>query len=71
MTLTTAEMDVDDVKPVIPNMDANFVDDDDLQAALAKARRRKTTKVKVLSAEEIADRGTASFLSVISFESES
>lgn len=53
-------MDVD-VKPVIPNMDANFVDDDDLQAVLAQARRRKLTKkAKTMTAEEIAGRGIIS-----------
>ena len=47
-------MDVD-VKPMIPNMNANFVDDDELQAALAQARRRKLSKTKILKAEEIAE----------------
>lgn len=47
-----------DVKPVIPNMDANFVDDDDLQAVLAQSRRRKLTKkAKAVTAEEIAEKG--------------
>ena len=38
-------MDVD-VKPLVPvrNLDANFVDDDDLQASLARARRAKTMR---------------------------
>jgi len=49
-------MDVD-VKPVIPNMDANFIDDDELQAALAQARRKKLNKVKIPKAEEIAEQG--------------
>lgn len=49
------EMEVD-IKPVIPNMDANFVDDDDLQAVLAQARRRKLAKPKIISSEEIAER---------------
>jgi len=49
------QMDVD-VKPIVPrerNLDANFVDDDDLQAALARSRRAKI-KAKKLSPEEIA-----------------
>ena len=50
------EMDVD-VKPAIPNMDANFIDDDELQAALAQARRRKLNKAKIPKAEEIAEQG--------------
>lgn len=51
------KMDIDE-KPVIPrarNLDANFVDDDELQASLARARRTKTLKKpKVLTQEEIA-----------------
>lgn len=35
-------------------MDDNFVDDDELQASLARARRAKTMKRKVLTQEEIA-----------------
>ncbi|KAI0030132.1 SART-1 family-domain-containing protein [Vararia minispora EC-137] len=47
-----------DIKPVAPrqrNLDANFVDDDDLQAELARARRAKI-KAKKLTPEEIAKR---------------
>jgi SART-1 family len=47
-----------DVKPVVPrvrDLDANFVDDDELQAALASARRAKI-KTKKISPEEIAQR---------------
>jgi len=47
-----------DVKPVVPrvrDLDVNFVDDDDLQAALASARRAKV-KAKKYSPEEIAKR---------------
>ena len=42
-------MDVD-VKPLAPvrNLDANFVDDDDLQASLARARRAKTMRKPVI-----------------------
>ena len=51
-------MDVD-VKPLVPvrNLDANFVDDDDLQASLARARRAKTMRKPVIpTQEEIARR---------------
>ena len=51
------KMDIDE-KPIIPrarNLDANFVDDDELQASLARARRAKTLKKpKTLTQEEIA-----------------
>lgn len=49
-------MEVDE-KPVVPRpreLDANFVDDDELQAALARSRRAKLHKHKKLSPEEIA-----------------
>jgi U4/U6.U5 tri-snRNP-associated protein 1 len=58
-----APIDVDenimeiDEKPVVPRpreLDANFVDDDELQAALARSRRAKLHKPKKLSPEEIA-----------------
>jgi U4/U6.U5 tri-snRNP-associated protein 1 len=39
------------------NLDANFVDDDELQAALARSRRSKARKINKLSPEEIAKRG--------------
>ena len=48
-------MDVDE-KPFVPrvrDLDTNFVDDDELQAALARSRRTKI-KTKKLSPEEIA-----------------
>lgn len=51
------QMDID-VKPVVPrarDLDVNFVDDDELQAALASARRAKI-KAKKISPEEIAQR---------------
>ncbi|KZP23800.1 SART-1 protein [Athelia psychrophila] len=51
-----ATMDVDE-KPIIPrarDLDSNFVDDDELQAALARSRRAKIHKPKKLSPEEIA-----------------
>lgn len=49
-------MEVDE-KPIVPRpreLDANFVDDDELQAALARSRRAKLHKPKKLSPEEIA-----------------
>ena len=48
-----------DIKPVVPrvrDLDVNFVDDDELQAALASSRRAKI-KIKKVSPEEIARRG--------------
>ncbi|KAF8602904.1 SART-1 protein [Ceratobasidium sp. AG-I] len=55
-----AAMEVDE-KPVKfvrreRNLDANFVDDDDLQAALARSRKSKARKVARLTPEEIAQR---------------
>lgn len=50
------QMDVDQ-KPSVSrtrNLDDNFVDDDELQASLARARRAKTMKRKVMTQEEIA-----------------
>ena len=50
-----------DEKPIVPrprNLDANFVDDDELQAALARSRRAKLQKHKKLSPEEIAKQST-------------
>ena len=47
-----------DIKPVVPrvrDLDVNFVDDDELQAALASTRRAKI-KTKKISPEEIARR---------------
>lgn len=63
------KMDVDE-KPIIPrarNLDMNFVDDDELQASLARARRAKTLKPKVLTQEEIA-RKRESLLCLLQFE---
>ncbi|KAH9850365.1 SART-1 protein [Lenzites betulinus] len=50
------QMQVDE-KPIVPrqrNLDANFVDDDELQAALARSRRAKLQRPKKVSPEEIA-----------------
>ncbi len=49
-------MDVDQ-KPIIPRLrelDVNFVDDDELQAALARSRKTKLRKATKLSPEELA-----------------
>lgn len=54
-------MEVDD-KPIAPrvrDLDANFVDDDELQAALARSRRAKIHKPKKLLPEEIARKGAS------------
>ena len=54
------QMQVDE-KPIVPrprNLDANFVDDDELQAALARSRRAKLQKPKKMSPEEIARQST-------------
>ncbi|KAL6307460.1 SART-1 protein [Sparassis latifolia] len=48
-----------DEKQIVPrprNLDTNFVDDDELQAALARSRRAKLQKTKKLSPEEVARR---------------
>ncbi|KAI0784257.1 SART-1 family-domain-containing protein [Abortiporus biennis] len=52
------QMQVDE-KPIVPrqrNLDTNFVDDDELQAALARSRRARIQKPKKLSPEEVARR---------------
>lgn len=60
----TNGMDVDE-KPIVPrerNLDDNFVDDDDLQAALTRSRRAKLHKSKKVSPEELAKKGQTQFL---------
>ncbi|KAF7374877.1 hypothetical protein MSAN_00373800 [Mycena sanguinolenta] len=50
------QMDVDQ-KPIVPisrNLDANFVDDDDLQAALARERKAKLRKATKMKPEDLA-----------------
>ena len=42
------------VVPIVRDLDANFVDDDELQAALARSRNAKLRKTKKLSPEELA-----------------
>lgn len=54
------DMQVDETS-IVPrqrNLDANFVDDDELQAALARSRRAKTKKPKKLSPEALARQST-------------
>ncbi|KAF9468092.1 SART-1 family-domain-containing protein [Collybia nuda] len=51
-------MDIDQ-KPIIPrarDLDTNFVDDDDLQAALARSRRAKLHKTKKQTPEQLAQK---------------
>ncbi|KAJ7158746.1 SART-1 family-domain-containing protein [Mycena filopes] len=50
------QMDVDQ-KPIVPRareLDANFVDDDDLQAALARSRKAKLRKATKMTPEQLA-----------------
>ncbi|KAI6039897.1 SART-1 family-domain-containing protein [Pisolithus marmoratus] len=50
------QMEVDQ-KPLVPRpreLDANFVDDDELQVALARSRRAKIHKPKTLTPQEVA-----------------
>jgi U4/U6.U5 tri-snRNP-associated protein 1 len=57
---TEDSMDVDQ-RPIVPrqrNLDTNFVDDDELQAALARSRQAKLTKTKRLKPEDLARRST-------------
>ncbi|KAF8910623.1 SART-1 family-domain-containing protein [Gymnopilus junonius] len=57
--LLTEDMDID--KPIVPlerNLDANFVDDDELQAVLARSRKAKLYKTKKLTPEELAKKIT-------------
>ncbi|CAK5268507.1 unnamed protein product [Mycena citricolor] len=52
------QMDVD-TKPIVPrarDLDTNFVDDDDLQAALARSRKAKLRKSNKLTPEQLADK---------------
>lgn len=57
------KMDVD--QPVVPrvrDLDANFVDDDELQAALARSRKAKLHKVRKLTPEELAKKSKLIFI---------
>ena len=62
------KMQVDE-KPIISearDLDVNFVDDDDLQAVLARSRKAKLRKPQKLSPEEVAKKGNLSLVFVIS-----
>jgi U4/U6.U5 tri-snRNP-associated protein 1 len=45
----------------LKNLDTNFVDDDELQAALARSRKAKMKKVVKLTPEELAQRSRCCF----------
>jgi U4/U6.U5 tri-snRNP-associated protein 1 len=49
-------VDAESAVPAARDLDANFVDDDDLQAALSRSRMAKTRKMKKVSPEELAMR---------------
>ena len=51
------EMDVDGPAALSRDLNTNFVDDDELQAALARSRKAKMKQAPKLSPEEIARRG--------------
>jgi U4/U6.U5 tri-snRNP-associated protein 1 len=56
------EMDVDE-KPIVPvererDFNVNFVDDDELQAALTRSRRAKLHKTKKLTPEQLAQKSS-------------
>lgn len=51
------DMAVDAPAPIERNLDMNFVDDDELQAALARERRAKLRKSNKLTPEELAKKG--------------
>ena len=59
-------MDVDRLVPQMRNLDGNFVDDDDLQAVLARSRKAKLHRANKLSPEEVA-RQSESFSCIMSF----
>lgn len=55
------KMQLDEAPPApLKNLDTNFVDDDELQAALSRARKAKMKKVQKQSPEEIAMRSEPS-----------
>lgn len=53
-------MQVDEKIEITRNLDVNFVDDEDLQSALARSRKANLRKLKKLSPEELAKRSTVS-----------
>jgi U4/U6.U5 tri-snRNP-associated protein 1 len=60
-------VDQTNIVPRARNLDANFVDDDELQAALARSRKAKLHKAKKLSPEDLAKKSPFSLLSVLCF----
>ncbi|CAA7267035.1 unnamed protein product [Cyclocybe aegerita] len=69
--LAEDSMDVDQrVVPRIRDLDINFVDDDDLQEALARSRKAKLHKTKKLSPEELASKIAAQRVKQEEVESE-
>ena len=62
-------MDVDQ-KPIVPrvrDLDTNFVDDDELQAALARSRRAKLHKAKKQTPEELARKSSSLFRRLLEY----
>ncbi|KAG8937257.1 hypothetical protein FRC02_000027 [Tulasnella sp. 418] len=55
-TPVNVKMEVEDIVPRTRDLDANFIDDDELQAALARSRRQKVAKAPKLTPEDIAKR---------------
>lgn len=49
-------MQIDDIPTSSANLETNFVDDDELQAALARSRKAKMRKIPKVTPEEIASR---------------
>ena len=63
------KMQVDE-KSIIPearDLDVNFVDDDDLQAALARSRKAKLRKPQKLSPEEVVKKSEFSVIFGIAY----
>ncbi|EIN04885.1 SART-1 protein [Punctularia strigosozonata HHB-11173 SS5] len=59
VNLNGDSMETDEQKPIAPrqrDLNANFVDDDELQAALARSRRAKQAKPKKIKPEDIAQK---------------
>lgn len=55
------QMQVDEISAPLKSLDTNFVDDDELQAALARSRKAKMKKMPKLTPEEIARRSKSIF----------
>jgi U4/U6.U5 tri-snRNP-associated protein 1 len=48
------QVDESTIVPRVRDLDTNFVDDDELQAALARSRKAKLHKAKKISPDELA-----------------